>query len=180
MKTYIKTIDGISVIKPANEIIIEKDGMDTFCPTEDMILEDGWEELVFSVREKTDEDILNETKERVINEIVAYDSSDSVNVFYINGYRFWFDKMTRVGLALRFESELKSGKNKTTLWLNGVSFEFEISKAMEMFTDIEIYASSCYDITQQHVFKVKSLDNIKDVESYDYRNGYPEVLIFNL
>lgn len=42
MKRYIK--DGI--IKSRNQIVIRKDGMQTYNPTEEMILADGWVEYV--------------------------------------------------------------------------------------------------------------------------------------
>ena len=43
MKLYEKIIDGKQHCKPANKIIIIKDGMQTFNPTEEMLLEDGWQ-----------------------------------------------------------------------------------------------------------------------------------------
>ena len=43
MKLYEKIIDGKQHCKPANKIIIVKDGMQTFNPTEEMLLEDGWQ-----------------------------------------------------------------------------------------------------------------------------------------
>lgn len=59
MKRYIKIIDGKSVIKTRNQIVIkgqrtikDKDGNDkvvgtnTYNPTEEMILADGWEEYI--------------------------------------------------------------------------------------------------------------------------------------
>jgi hypothetical protein len=45
MKQYIK--DG--VIKYTNRIVISKDGMHTYNPTEEMILADGWVEYVAPV-----------------------------------------------------------------------------------------------------------------------------------
>ena len=42
MKLYEKIIDGKQHCKPANKIVIVKDGMQTFNPTEEMLLEDGW------------------------------------------------------------------------------------------------------------------------------------------
>lgn len=41
MKQYQKTIDGKTVKKYANEIVIRKGGMATYAPTEEMILADG-------------------------------------------------------------------------------------------------------------------------------------------
>ena len=43
MKLYEKIIDGKQHCKPANKIIIIKDGMQTFNPTEEMLLEDDWQ-----------------------------------------------------------------------------------------------------------------------------------------
>lgn len=178
MKRYVKTIDGNQVIKPANKIIINKDGMDTYNPTEEMILSDGWVEYIEPVYEPTEEELLNEAKIRMIDRIMRYDSSDEVNIFYIGEYSLWLDKATRVGLKLRFDAEMESGKTTTTLWNEGIPFELELVNAMHMLNVIEIYASACYDNTQQHFANVKALDSIDDVEHYDYRRGYPEKIRF--
>lgn len=42
MKIYEKNGE----VKPANQIIIKRGGMNIFCPSEEMILADGWEEYV--------------------------------------------------------------------------------------------------------------------------------------
>ena len=42
MKIYEKNGE----VKPANQIIIRRDGMNIFCPSEEMILADGWAEYV--------------------------------------------------------------------------------------------------------------------------------------
>ena len=178
MKRYIKTIDGKEVVKPANKIVINKDGMNTFNPTEEMILEDGWVEYIVPVYEKTEEELLNREKERMIEHIIKYDSSEDINVFYIGDYSLWLDKATRVGLKLRFDAELESGKTTTILWYDGIQFELELVNAINMLNAIEIYASACYDNTQYHVANVKKLDNIDDVKHYDYITGYPEKIRF--
>lgn len=46
MKKYTKVINGLSVIKTRKQIVIKKDGMNTYNPTEEMILADGWIEYV--------------------------------------------------------------------------------------------------------------------------------------
>ena len=48
MKRYIK--DGI--IKTRNQIVIRKDGMNTYNPTEEMILADGWVEYAGPTEEE--------------------------------------------------------------------------------------------------------------------------------
>ena len=163
MKKYVKEIDGKKVYKNSQQIVISKNGMSTYNPTEEMILSDGWVEYIVPVYEETEEELLNREKERMIEHIIRYDSSEDINVFYIGDYCLWFDKATRVGLKLRFDAELESGKTTTTLWNDGISFDLELVNAMRMLNTIEIYASNCYDNTQQHIAKVKTLDNIDDV-----------------
>lgn len=43
MKKYRKTIDGRTVIKPRNQIVVVKDGRQIINPNEDTLLADGWE-----------------------------------------------------------------------------------------------------------------------------------------
>jgi hypothetical protein len=50
--------------------------------------------------------------------------------------------------------------------------------AMQMLLAIEVYASECYDNTQRHIAAVDVLESIEEVESYDYRVGYPNKLEF--
>ena len=53
MRLYIKTIDGQPVIKRREQITITREGMTTFCPSEEMILADGWEIYTPPVVEQT-------------------------------------------------------------------------------------------------------------------------------
>ena len=180
MKLYEKIIDGKQHCKPANKIVIVKDGMQTFNPTEEMLLADGWVEHIPVPYEPTEEELLNEAKERVIQRILHHDSSDEVNIFYVGEQKMWLDKATRVGLKLRFDAEMTAEKTTTTLWYDGMSFELELTAAVQMLNAIEMYASACYDNTQKHIANVKSMNVIEDIESYNYRDGYPKKLTFNI
>lgn len=113
--------------------------------------------------------------------IAAYDSSEAVNSFSIGGYPTWLDKATRVGLKLRFEAEIRLGKTETTLWQNGMSFPLPLvgdTTALDMLDGIELYASSCYDVTQMHLAAVNTLLTASEVLAYDYKAGYPTKLAF--
>ena len=145
MKKYKKIFDEGEVILPEYKIIIHKDGMVTYNPTEEMILEDGWEEYIEPVIEKTEEELLNEEKIMMINQISQYDTSEDVNVFYIGENKLWFSKYERLSLKMRFNAELESGKNTTVLWSGGISFDLSLDRAIHILNEIEIYASSCYD-----------------------------------
>ena len=174
MKLYQKEIDGTTVIKLANKIIIAIDGMQYLNPSEEMILADGWVEYVEPVHVPT----LAEKKTQKKEEITMYDSSRSVNEFYMKGYPVWLDKATRAGLKLRFEAEIATGKSDTVLWYEGSQFPLSLEQAMQMLYAIEVYASACYDNTQRHLAEVDKLETIEEVDAYDYRTGYPEKLRF--
>jgi hypothetical protein len=178
MKLYEKIIDGKQQCKPANKIVIVKDGMQTFNPTEEMLLADGWKVHEPVPYEPTEEENLNREKEYKIEEILRHDSSTEVNIFYIADQEMWLDKATRVGLKLRFDAEIASGQTNTTLWYEGAPFNLELANAVQMLNAIELYASACYDNTQRHIAIVKSMETIEDIKSYDYRTGYPDYLRF--
>ena len=178
MKLYEKIIDGKQHCKPANKIVIIKDGMQTFNPTEEMLLADGWKVHEPVPYEPTEEEILNREKEHKIEEILRHDSSPEVNIFYIENQEMWLDKATRVGLKLRFDAEMTNGQTNTTLWYEGTPFNLELANAVQMLNAIELYASACYDNTQRHIATVKSMEMIDDIKSYDYRTGYPDYLRF--
>ena len=174
MKEYKKIIDGREVIKAANEIVVRKNGMQTFNPTEAQILAEGWEIYERPIYTPTLEDI----KARKVDEILAYDSSSEVNEFTIGGVPMWLDKATRAGLLLRFEAESKVGREETTLWNGGVSYTLPLADAMQMLIALELYASECYDNTQRHLAEVSKLESIEVVNAYDYTIGYPNKLAF--
>ena len=174
MQKYKKTIDGKTIIKSANEIVVRKNGMRTINPSEAQILADGWEVYERPIYTPTLEDI----KRNKVDEILAYDSSEAVNEFSIGGIPMWLDKATRAGLLLRFEAESKVGREQTTLWNNGQSYTLPLADAMQMLIALELYASECYDNTQRHLAEVSKLESIAEVEAYDYTIGYPNKLAF--
>lgn len=176
MKKYKKNIDGKTVIKKANEIIVVRDGKTWYAPSHEMLIEDGWE--VYTKPQPTEEQKLLRAKNKKIAELIAYDKSDVVNGFYISEMPVWLDKDTRVGLKLRFEAELAQGKEETTLWYEGMQFPLSLSSAMQMLYALELYASACYDNTARHRANINALATIEEVEAYDFTTSYPEKLKF--
>ena len=163
-------------IKDRKHIIINKDGMTTFNPTDEMLFEEGWEKYV--IPEPTKEELLARAKRDKKREIEHYDSSSEVNEFYVNDVTMWLDKSTRTGLMLRFNAEIALGKTETILWYGEVSIPLQLNIAVQMLYALEVYASACYDNTQLHYANVDKLETIEEVENYDFRNGYPEKLRF--
>lgn len=106
MKYYIK--DG--KIQNSSSITINVEGRQIFNPSHNTLLKYGYEEYV-----PDNNKILEHAKNNKIQEIMQYDSSEAVNLFYIQDIPVWLDKSTRSGLKLRFDAELASGKETTTL-----------------------------------------------------------------
>lgn len=121
---------------------------------------------------------LDKAKNLKRRDILSYDSSNNVNIFYINDIPVWLDKATRAGLKLRFEAEIASGKTETVLWYNNMSFPLPLENSIKILYTIELYASECYDNTQRHIANVDSLETTTDVNNYDYTTGYPDKLRF--
>ena len=187
---FTKKINGITIIETRNNIVLNinetiqdpKTGeminviTQTFNPSDELLFEDGW--ILYEEPEPTEEDIFNEAKKELISNIEYYDSSSDVNMFFIQGLPVWLDKATRAGLKLRFEAEIAMGKTETALWYGNLQFPLPLDTAIQMLYAIEVYASECYDNTQAHLANVNAIDNLEELQNYDYTSGYPEKLNF--
>ena len=191
MKRYIK--DG--KIKTRNQIVIkgqrtikDKDGNDkiintnTYNPTEEMILANGWEEYITPIYESTIEDYRRDK----IREIERYDSSPEVNKCYIKTagteLSYWANKSERSSLKSAVNDCIIMNRNTYRLDLRdlGLSVDIDCNKLLEMLSALEVYAIDCYNKTTDHIFNVNNLTTIEEIENYDYRSGYPEKLIFEI
>ena len=174
MKKYVKG----NIVKLRKDITIEKDGYVTYNPSEEVLLENGWEEYVYVVPEKTEEEMIEIKRKEMLNRVDTFDTSDNVNLFYIGEYSLWLDKATRAGLKLRFEAEIATGKTETSLWHDNMQFPLPLEQAMQMLYALELYASECYDQTQYHKMVLSGLTTYDELYNYDYTTGYPEKLRF--
>lgn len=167
---YIK--DGIR--RERNKITIIKDDLQIICPTHEMLIEDGWK--VFQIPERT----IEQAKYDKVQEIDMFDKSEQVNSFILNGESVWLTKADRVGLVNSIQIEQSAGRKKSTLWFNGIKFEIDCKLALQLLAALELYALDCYNITANHKHNVNLLDNIADIDLYDYTTGYPDKLIINI
>ena len=123
---------------------------------------------------------LNMCKRVKLSEVGRYDNSDQVNGFYIGDTHAWLDKATRVGLANSIAIEKAAGKAETTLYLDGVALTIGIEQAQQMLIALELYALDCYRKTEEHKATINALTTIEEAENYDYTQGYPEQLKFEI
>ena len=119
---------------------------------------------------------LEEAKAEKIAEIIAYDTSDKVNGFILNGLLVWLDKATRVGLMNSTTIAKAAGQETTTLWLGGLKLVVDCDKAIRLLSALEMYAMECFNVTASHKAAVGELKTIGEVEAYDYKTGYPKML----
>ena len=123
---------------------------------------------------------LKQAKVDKIAEIAAYDTSSSVNGFMLNGLLVWLDKATRVGLMNSTTIAKASGQETTTLWLGGMKLVVDCDKAIQLLSALEMYALECFNVTASHKQAVSELTTIEEVEAYDYKAGYPKMLVMNV
>ena len=121
---------------------------------------------------------LDVIKEEAIEQITEYDQSEDVNSFTLGGKEMWLPKETRVGLVNSVTIEKNAGKETTILWFGGEKYELPVDTALQMLSDLELYALECYNVTAAHKAAVNALESVEDVVAYDYTQGYPEKLNF--
>lgn len=115
-------------------------------------------------------------KAQKIAEIDAYDTSDAVNSFLVDGTKMWLDKATRVGLMNSTTIAKNLGQEKVTLWLGSTELTLTCDKAISLLSAIEMYAVQCFDTTAAHKKAVSELTTLEEVEKYDITAGYPDKL----
>ena len=120
--------------------------------------------------------VLQAAKKKVVEEITEHDSSSAVNSFLLNGMEVWLDKATRVGLMNSTTIAKSMGQQKTTLWLGSYKLEVDCDKAIQLLSALEMYALECFNVTAAHKAAVNELKTIEEVETYDYKKGYPKML----
>lgn len=138
----------------------------------------GWLTPEKGVKITNEEEALAAIKADLIAQITAYDTSDAVNSFTLQGKEMWLPKEKRVGLVNSTTIEKNSGKETTTLWYEGEKYELPVDAALQMLAALELYALECYNVTEAHKAAVSALESVEDIVAYDYTTDYPEKLIF--
>lgn len=127
---------------------------------------------------------LKQAKVDKIAEITAYDTSDKVNGFILNGMLIPWSKNDpnspnvekRMGLRQNIADKVALGEENIAIWLKGMSFTMPCAQAEVLMRSIENYAYECFNVTASHKQAVSELTTIEEVEAYDYKAGYPKML----
>ena len=173
MKRYYKTINDQTVFF-AEPLI--HDGMQTFNPSEEMILAAGWQE--WQEPEPSESELLQQTIENKLTEIDNYDKSESVNSFKIGNKDLWLDASLRQQLRTSIEAYKAMNRETASKWFDGVEYTFPVDTWLQMLNALEVYAAEALNATESHKVAVKELTTIQEVEEYDITADYPEKLVF--
>lgn len=142
-------------------------------PTEQYVYDGCWLDTVGMASEQA---LLVAAQREVLSTIEAYDASDSVNAFMLNGQKVWLDKATRVGLMNSTTIAKAKGQATTTLWLGEAKLVIDCDKAIQLLSALEMYALECFNVTAAHKKAVTEMTTLEDVLGYDYTGGYPKKL----
>ncbi len=149
-------------IKVDNNVIIN--------PSEETLLEHGYEKV------EVPENKLQKAIEEKVAEILAYNESDAVNEFTLDGMTAWVDLEKRLPIHRDIVLDIEKGKEESTIWLNGHKLLLNSQLALKMINALESYAYQAYNVTQAHIFSVKQLTSVEEVEKYDHTTNYPPKL----
>ena len=138
-----------------------------------------YDEELISLETYSEEGALDAVKKSKLAEIEEYDTSDNVNVFYLNGMKVWLDKNTRVGLMNSTNIAKNDHKETTTLWLGSNKLVINCDLAIQLLSKLEMYALDCFNVTASHKKEVSEMTDIEKIYNYDYKVGYPEPLVMN-
>lgn len=142
-------------------------------PTEQYVYDGCWLDTGGMASEQA---LLAAAQREVLSAIEAYDASDSVNAFVLNGQKVWLDKATRVGLMNSTTIAKAKGQATTTLWLGEAKLVVDCDKAIQLLSALEMYALECFNVTAAHKKAVNEMTTLEDVLGYDYTGGYPQKL----
>ena len=144
-------------------------------PSEQRLTEWGFEEYIEPT--PTPEELLARAKSAKIAELEAYNKSDAVDSFTINGKVMWLDHDLRQQLRISLDALSQAGRENVTKWFDGIEYTYPIDVWYYMLGLVEVYASDALNVTESHKAAINALESVEDVEAYEF-SGYPEKLSF--
>lgn len=142
-------------------------------PTDEQLLQAGWMEWIpeeHLIPERT----LVQAKDEMLAKIEEYDDSSAVNGIIVNNVELWIPAEQRAILKTSVDAYQSLGIDSVTKVWEGQEYIATVEEWLYMIATVEVYASECYNTTARHKATVMALDNIEDVDNFDYTSGYPE------
>lgn len=107
-----------------------------------------------------------------------FDESHDVNSFFLQGDEVWLNKELRLSIRNAVEIKKSKGIEYTSIWYGTKEYVLPVQFVLDMLDDLEIYADACNSVTRRHQANILILENIENIEKYNYKTGYPEKLKF--
>lgn len=145
-------------------------------PTEQQLEEWGFEPYTPPVPART----LEVAKSEKTAQITAYDTSEAVNSFMLDGDTMWISRDDRVSTMNSTTILKNAGLETVTQWYGGKKYTLPCDTLIQMLSALEVYALQCYNVTEEHKAAVNALTTIEEVDAYDYTIGYPQRCAFEV
>ena len=116
----------------------------------------------------------------VLQRISNYDISDNVDAFFVNGVKYWMPKTMRESLVMTLGEFQKAGIADFPFVLGGKTATLPREAVSAMVTQVEVYATQCMAVTQQHLNAVAAISDEQYLLEYDYTQGYPSMPFFQI
>lgn len=165
------------------------DNIRIFNPSHDELLLAGYQ--MIEVDNPEEEEVIDRLIPEKLYQLQQYDMSEAVNSIFmgIKGdvneqgeqiyNRVWFGKFTRMGLRANIEDCVNTGIETITWSVGDNRISVGVDRAKVLLSKIETeYALNCYMVTEQHRANILKLRTTKEVEEYDFTQGYPKKLKF--
>lgn len=124
--------------------------------------------------------LFNAAKQRKLQEITDYNTSDNVDAFLLNGEKHWLTRDERAMAKLSTEARQRLGHYTTEQCLGGKFYTIPCDTLLTMLARLEDYALSCFNFAIRQQAEVNALTTLEEVENYDVTKGYPEMLTFTI
>ena len=156
--------------EPYNGNYIIVNGNTIINPTQETLFANGYERI------EVPENKLQKVIDAKVAEILAYNDSNAVNEFTLDGVPTWVELEKRLPIHRDIVLDIEKGKEESTIWLNGHKIVLNSQLALKLINAIESYAYEAHNVTQTHLFNVRGLKSVEEVEKYDYTVNYPQKL----
>lgn len=130
--------------------------------------------------EKYEGKTLDEAREMLLAEITAYDTSESVRQFRLNGTPYWFGRDERVAIARSVEIAKENGAAEYALWLGEEMLTTGCGEVEEFLMRLEVYAQQVYNVTARHKRDVQGLADMESVKAFDVAADYPKIIDYKI
>lgn len=124
---------------------------------------------------------LARAKRELERRIDQYDKSNNVNGFTVNNtIEGWFTPEERSDYRSSIDAAKTLNIETLSFYVGDIPLTVTTQQADYMLAQIQLYANACFMVTKQHKIAVRGLATIEEVNAYDYTQGYPEKLNFDV